>query len=87
MVTKYRGATIAACESIWLKRLLKDLNETTNDQQSDTSVVRASNLHEIQGSNAPICVIIIMPSWKKPVRYHYFSFYLEPRLLVCAKLT
>ena len=27
---KYKGATIAACEAIWLKRLLKDLNESVD---------------------------------------------------------
>ena len=49
---KYRGAAIATCEVIWLKRLLKDFNESVDepiriycDNQSNIQLARNSVFH------------------------------------------
>ena len=42
--TEYRGAVVATCEAIWLKRLLKDLCV----EVSDPTMVYCENLNSIQ---------------------------------------
>jgi hypothetical protein len=41
---EYRGAAVATCEAVWLKRLLKDLHE----EVSDPIVIYSDNLSSIQ---------------------------------------
>ena len=41
---EYRGAAVATCEAIWLKRLLKDLQE----EVSDPTTIYCDNLNNIQ---------------------------------------
>jgi hypothetical protein len=41
---EYRGAAVATCEAIWVKRLLKDLHE----EVSDPTVIYCDNLSNIQ---------------------------------------
>ena len=43
---KYRGAAVATCEAIWLKRLLKDLQDPTT--------IYCDNLSSIQLANNPV---------------------------------
>jgi hypothetical protein len=45
-----RGAAVATCEAIWLKRLLKDLHE----EVSDPTVVQCDNLSSIQLAKNPV---------------------------------
>ena len=47
---KYRGAAVATCEAIWLKRILKDLQE----EVSDTTMIYCDNLNSIQFAENPI---------------------------------
>jgi hypothetical protein len=46
---EYRGAAVATCEAIWLKRLLKDLHEV-----SDPTVIYCDNLSSIQLAKNPV---------------------------------
>jgi hypothetical protein len=46
----YRGAVVATCEAIWLKRLLKELHE----EVSDPTVIYCDNLSSIQLAKNPI---------------------------------
>ena len=41
---EYRGAVVATCEAIWLKRLIKDLQE----EVSDPTTIYYGNLSSIQ---------------------------------------
>jgi hypothetical protein len=47
---EYRGAAIATCEAIWVKRLLQDLHE----EVSDPTVIYYDNLSSIQLTNKPV---------------------------------
>ena len=47
---KYRGAALATCEAIWLKRLLKDLQE----EVSDPTTIYCDNLNNIQLAKNPV---------------------------------
>jgi hypothetical protein len=47
---EYRGAAVATCEAIWLKRLLKDLHE----EVSDSTVIYSDNLNSIQLAKNPV---------------------------------
>jgi hypothetical protein len=47
---EYRGAAIATCKAIWLKRLLKDLHE----EVSDPTVIYCDNLSSIQLAKNPV---------------------------------
>jgi hypothetical protein len=46
---EYRGAAVATCEAIWLKRLLRDLHEV-----SDPTVIYSDNLSSIQLAKNPV---------------------------------
>ena len=46
---EYRGAVVATCEAIWLKRLLKDLQEV-----SDLTMIYYDNLSNIQLAKNPV---------------------------------
>jgi hypothetical protein len=59
---EYRGAAIATCEAIWLKRLLKDLHE----EVSDPTVIYCDNLSSIQLGKNPIS-----HARKKHIEVHY----------------
>ena len=61
---EYRGADVAACEAIWLKRLLKDLGELV-----DAPIpVYCDNLSSIQ-----LAKNLVFHTWTKhsEVQYHY----------------
>ena len=47
---EYRGAAVATCEAIWLKRLLKDLQE----EVSHPTTIYCDNLSNIQLANNPV---------------------------------
>ena len=47
---EYRGATVATCEAIWLKRLLKDLQV----EVSDSTTIYYNNLSSIQLAKNPL---------------------------------
>jgi hypothetical protein len=47
---EYRGAAVARCEAIWLKRLLKDLHE----EVSDPTMIKCDNLSNIQLAKNPV---------------------------------
>ena len=47
---EYRGAAVATCEAIWLKRLLKDLQE----EVSDPTTIYCDNLSSIQLAKNPV---------------------------------
>jgi hypothetical protein len=47
---EYRGAAVATCEAVWLKRLLKDLHE----EVSDPTVIYSDNLSSIQLAKNPV---------------------------------
>jgi hypothetical protein len=47
---EYRGAAVATCEAIWLKRLLKELHE----EVSDPTVIYSDNLSSIQLAKNPV---------------------------------
>jgi hypothetical protein len=47
---EYRGAAVATCEAIWLKRLLKDLHE----EGSDPTMIYCDNLSSIQLTKNPV---------------------------------
>ena len=47
---EYRGAAVATCEAIWLKRLLKDLQE----EVSDPTTMYCDNLSNIQLAKIPV---------------------------------
>jgi hypothetical protein len=47
---EYRGAAVATCEAIWLKRLLKDLHE----EVSNPTVIYSDNLSSIQLAKNPV---------------------------------
>ena len=48
--TEYRGAAIATCEAIWLKRLLKDLQVVVFDPRT----IYCDNLNNIQLAKNPV---------------------------------
>jgi hypothetical protein len=75
----YRGAVVATCEAIWLKRLLKDLHE----EMSDPTVIQCDNLNSIQlaktlffmhGQSTSKCTIILSESESFPVKSNYNMF-------------
>ena len=47
---KYRGAAVATCKAIWLKRLVKDLQE----EMSDPTTINYDNLSSIQLAKNPV---------------------------------
>ena len=47
---EYRGTVFATCEAIWLKRLLKDLQE----EVSDSTTIYCDNLNSIQLAKNPV---------------------------------
>jgi hypothetical protein len=47
---EYRGAAVATCEAVWLKRLLKDLHV----EVSDPIVIYSDNLSSIQLAKNPV---------------------------------
>ena len=47
---EYRGAAVATCEAIWLKRLLKDLQV----EVSDPTTIYCNNLSNIQLAKNPV---------------------------------
>ena len=47
---EYRGAAVATCEVIWLKRLIKDLQE----EVSDPTTIYCDNLSSIQLAKNPV---------------------------------
>ena len=47
---EYRGAAIATCEAIWLKRLLKDLQE----EVSNLTTIYCDNLNSIKLAKNPV---------------------------------
>ena len=59
---KYRGAVVATCEAIWLKRLLKDLQE----EVSDPTMIYYDNLNNIQLTKNPI-----LHARTKHIEVHY----------------
>ena len=64
---EYRGAAIATCEAIWLKRLLRDLQE----EASDPTTIYCDNLSNIQLAKNP--VVVKIPGHKRKrskVRLH-----------------
>ena len=61
---KYRGAAVATCEAIWLKQLLKDLQE----EVSDPMTIYCDNLSSIQLAKNPV----FQPRTKHiDVHYHF----------------
>ena len=63
---EYRGAAVAACEAVWLKRLLKDLGELV-----DTPIpMYCDNLSSIQLSKNPVFHALTK---NIEVHYHYIS--------------
>jgi hypothetical protein len=61
---EYRGAVVATCEAIWLKRLLKDLHE----EVSDSTVIYSNNLSSIQLAKNPV-----FHARTKHIEVHYHS--------------
>ena len=65
---EYRGAAVATCEAIWLKRLLKDLQE----EVSDPTTIYCDNLRSIQlGPSTSRCTIILSESVSFQVKSNY----------------
>ena len=49
MKAEYRGAVVAACEAVWLKRILKDLDNMSNIYLAHNLVFHARTKHiEVQ---------------------------------------
>ena len=61
----YRGAVVATCETIWWKRLLKDLQE----EVSDPTTIYCDNLSIIQLAKNPV-----FHAWTKNIEVHYHFF-------------
>jgi hypothetical protein len=59
---EYRGAAVATCEAVWLKRLLKDLHE----EVSTLTVIYSDNLNSIQLAKNPV-----FHPWTKHIEVHY----------------
>jgi hypothetical protein len=59
---EYRGAAVATCEAIWLKRLLKDLHE----EVFDPTMIYCDNLSSIQLAKNPV-----FHAWTKHIEVHY----------------
>ena len=62
METKYRSETIAGCEAIWLKRLLKVLKESVDKPIP----IYCENLDTIQLTRSPL-----FHAWTKHIGVHY----------------
>jgi histone deacetylase 1/2 len=60
---EYRGAAVATCEAIWLKRLLKDLQE----EVSDATEIYCDNLSSIQLGKNPV-----FHARTKHIEVHYY---------------
>ena len=59
---EYRGAAVATCEAIWLKRLLKDLQE----EVSDPTTIYCDNLSSIQ-----LAKNLVFQARTKHIEVHY----------------
>jgi hypothetical protein len=59
---EYRGAAVATCKAIWLKRLLKDLHE----EVFDPTVIYSNSLSSIQLAKNPV-----FHAWTKKIEVHY----------------
>ena len=59
---EYRGATIAACEVVWLKRILKDLDVPIKDR----ILLYSDNMSSIHLTWNPV-----FHSWTKHSEVHY----------------
>jgi hypothetical protein len=69
---EYRGAAVATCEAIWLKRLLKDLHK----EMSDPTVIYCDNLSSIQ-----LAKNLVFHARTKHIEVHYH--FVRERVLSC----
>ena len=67
---EYRGATIAACKAVWLKRLLKGFNKLVNKP----IFIHCDNLSNIQLAKNPV-----FHAQTKHIEVHYH--YIRERIL------
>ena len=59
---EYRGAAVARCEAIWLKRLLKDLQV----EVADPTRIYYDNFNNIHLAKNPV-----FHAWTKHIEVHY----------------